>query len=84
MAKEKEEKTSFADVAAMSPEQRAIRTHKKCIWNCLVALNRAIWEAKKAGVNIGTVADLDCTQYYAAVQQNEKLDRVGMGSYTGR
>jgi len=84
MAKEKEEKSSFSEVAQMSPEQRAERTHKKCVWNGLVNLQRAIHEAKKAGVKIGTVADLDCSQYFEAVRTNEKLDRVGMGAYTGR
>ena len=84
MAKDKEEKSSFAEVAAMSPEQRAERTHKKAVWNCLVNLQRSIVEAKRAGVNIGLVADLDCAQYFEAVRTNEKFERVGMGNYTGR
>ncbi len=84
MAKDKEEKSGFAEVAQMSPEQRAERTHKKAVWNSLVALNQAIHEAKKAGVNIGNVAELDCAKYFDAVRQNEKLDRVSKGPYEGR
>ena len=84
MAKEKEEKSSFADVAAMSPEQRSVRTHKKHVYSCLLALHKAIWDAKKAGVDIGNVKDLDCSLYFDAVRVSEKFDRVGMGSYTGR
>ncbi len=84
MAKEQEEKTSFKDVAQMTPEQRAARTHKKSVYSCLQSLHRAIHDAKKAGINIGNVAELDCTLYFDAVRQNEKFDRVGIGSYTGR
>ncbi len=84
MAKEKEEKSSFAEVAAMSPDQRAERTHKKRVWNALVALSTAIYDAKKAGIGIGKVADLDVTPYFEAVRTKEKLDVVGIGGYTGR
>lgn len=86
MAKDKDdnESTSFKDVAQMSPEQRATRTYKKQVYNGLVSLHKAIHEAKQAGVNIGNVVDLDCSIYFDAVRQNEKLEYVSMGKYMGR
>lgn len=84
MAKDKDENASFKDLAQMSPEQRATRTYKKQVYSCLQSLHRAIHEAKKAGIDIGNVAELDCSIYFDAVRQSEKLEYVGIGSYTGR
>lgn len=84
MAKEKDENASFKELAQMSPKQRSVRTYKKQVYSCLQSLNQAIREAKKAGVDIGNVAELDCSIYFDAVRQNEKLEYVGLGKYMGR
>lgn len=73
-----------SDITKMTPKQRADRTYKKHVYSCLLALHRAIHDAKKAGVNIGNVADLDCTQYFDAVRISEKLTYEGTAKYMGR
>ena len=83
--KVKEEKGSdFATVAQLSAEERAERTHKKHIWYLMTELNRAIYDAKKAGIKIGKVEELDLTPYFDDVRIKEAFQVVGIGGYMGR
>ena len=78
--KEKEE----TDITKMTPAQRSERTFKKHVYSCLLALNKAIYDAQKAGVNIGKAAEIDCSLYFDAVRISEKLTLESVGKYMGR
>lgn len=60
---------SLTDIAGMSRKERADRTFQRQVYDRLVRLNRAIWEAKKAEADIGVTGELDIKNLIADIRK---------------